>query len=278
MNKPTIISDISSLVDAVVIANKSFASQIWWRGHANSGWDLKPSVFREKHEESYEQNVIFRFRQKAQVRHGNLPSPDDYYGWLFLMQHYRLPTRLLDWTESPLNAAFFALGDKFDEQEDGCLYALNPYELNQKELGVQGTIIPNNVSGLPLIKKAFDSQAIDINKVLAIEPSEVDIRMMVQLSTFTVHGTGKSIYDCAEIDDFLIKFLIPSNSKKLLRDELKYLGIRESNLFPDLEHLAQEIKSVTFRTPLTIDKNTSSTDNEVSQDINIPGVDIKASS
>jgi hypothetical protein len=277
MNKLKFISDMKSLVDAIVVANERFSGQIWWRGHAKSDWDLKPSVFREQHEDSYEQNIVFRFRQKAQVRHANLPLPDDFYGWLFLMQHYRLPTRLLDWTESPLIAAFFTLGDKTNEKEDGCLYALNPYGLNQKELGVLGTIIPNNENGLPFIKKAFNSETKDINMVLAIEPFEVDIRMMVQLSTFTIHGSGKSIYDCAKTDDLLIKFLIPASSKKQLREELKYLGIRESNLFPDLEHLAQEIKSVTFKETSISDGKSPYPGNINNQDVNISKLDLKSS-
>lgn len=278
MKEPIFISDIRSLIEAVVIANQRYSSQVWWRGHAKSDWDLKPSAFRLKLDESYEQNVIFRFRQKAQVRHTNLPSSDDYYGWLFLMQHYRLPTRLLDWTESPLNAAFFALGDKSNENEDGCLYALNPHTLNLKELRVQGIILPNNESSLPFIKKAFDSNAMYINKVLAIEPYEVDVRMMVQLSTFTIHGAGKSIFDCTEVDEFLIKFLIPASSKKRIREELKYLGIRESNLFPDLEHLAQEIKSITFKSTSTIDKKYQATTSKAYSDTNFQKLDLKPSS
>jgi hypothetical protein len=57
------------------------------------------------------------------------PDPDDYFGWLFLAQHYGLPTRLLDWSESPLVALYFAVTEGH-EDHDGCVWALWPGGLN----------------------------------------------------------------------------------------------------------------------------------------------------
>jgi hypothetical protein len=54
------------------------------------------------------------------------PSEDDLAGWLSLMQHYRLPTRLLDWSFSPLIAAYFSVNDRFVEPVDACIWALAP--------------------------------------------------------------------------------------------------------------------------------------------------------
>ena len=119
------ITDIKTLSDAVVEANKHFGGQVWWRGQGDASWFLKPFVYRiTDHGARYEDNIIRRFQQRAPARYPNTPGLNDYFGWLFLMQHYRLPTRLLDWTESPLYATYFAVQDKKVETNDGSLYAL----------------------------------------------------------------------------------------------------------------------------------------------------------
>ena len=80
-----------------------------------------------------------------------------------------------------------------------------------------------------------------MEKIVAILANQIDIRMLVQLSAFTIHGTAKPLEDLENSDKFLIKFDIPASAKAGLMADLATLGIRESNLFPDLEHLAQDI-------------------------------------
>ena len=127
------------------------------------------------------------------------------------------------------------------------MYALKPYVLNKSQIGKYGVWMPDNEKGFNLIKKAFGLSDEDVDFILAISPPEIDIRITAQLSAFTIHGSGKSINDLPDNDSYLIKFLIPTNSKSLLLEQLKYLGVRESNLFPDLEHLANEIRSLVFK-------------------------------
>ena len=78
---------------------------------------------------------------------------------------------------------------------------------------------------------------------------------MVQLSVFTVHGSSLFLDAMPDTDDFLVKFTIPHESKDILKEQLKYLGVRESNLFPDLDHLANETKSLRFKPPPVSDQD-----------------------
>ena len=91
--------NFGEVLDAIVQITRAFGdTKVWWRGHANNGWRLAPKLYREGMS-AKEFNMNQRFRMLAKVRHANCPGPDDALAWLFLMQHYGLPTRLLDWSE-----------------------------------------------------------------------------------------------------------------------------------------------------------------------------------
>ena len=244
------VRDARSLVDAILATNSRFQGQVWWRGQGQHGWDLEPSVFRPRDGgHRYEQNVILRFRQRAPSRHANVPTDSDMFGWLFLMQHYRLPTRLLDWTESPLFACYFAVEDLDHANEDGALYALNPYLLNLDQAATNGLLMPNSPICRRAVVRSFKTDADDVDYVVGVLPSETQMRMMVQLSVFTVHGSGRKLNELPAASEYLVKYRIPSPAKALLQSELKYLGVRASNLFPDLEHLAKETRELKFIAP-----------------------------
>lgn len=251
------IEDVQSLIGAVTTANDRFGSQVWWRGQRNSSWHLDPSISRQPHNARSEQSLVARFRHKAPSRHPKVPPSNDRAGWLFLMQHFRLPTRLLDWTESPLVACFFAAqADPAMEEHrsvvretDGALFALSPYRLNDSQINRPVLLLPDDPEPIASINRAFDRDLPESTKVLAVRPSEVDVRLMVQLSVFTLHGGAIAMEDVQRHESFIIKWQIPAASKKMLRKELKALGVRASSIFPDLEHLATDVASTRFKEP-----------------------------
>ncbi len=253
------ITDLSKLIKIIIEENENYDGQLWWRGQRDYKDKLIPGVYRgdykKKRETYYEQNIIDRFKLLAKVRHNDVPQDDDQAKWLVLMQHYGLPTRLLDWTESPLIACYFAIEN--NNKNDGALYLLQPRKINRLSLD-DNSNLPESESDFISIEnikvKAIINQAFTSNtdrqpdeNIYAIRPPQFDNRMMVQLSTFTVHGTSIAIDNPAsKYVKFCKKFNIPANYKIKIRNQLKQLGIREYNIFPDLEHLSDEISKMGF--------------------------------
>ena len=155
------------------------------------------------------------------------------------MQHYRLPTRLLDWTNSLLVAMYFALDPNEQyAKKSAVLWALSPYQLNAYQLkGLKPSLLSIQD---PRVKSSAMPFKTD-GKICAVSVPEMDIRMLVQQGACTIHGNKIPIENLADCNQFLRKYEIPAESKTRLRRVLLSLGVRESWVFPDLEHLAKEI-------------------------------------
>lgn len=235
------IDSIQSLLEAAENAAENFGNTgIFWRGQPSNHL-LLPSVFRTPKHIQNENNYAHRFKLMAPSRHDVCPSSDDLASWLFLMQQYGLPTRLLDWTLSPLVALYFSVIENPDE--NGEIYALNPINFNFDQIGTPGIGTPSNDSVLSITAEAFTPERTDKPlEIIALHPEEVDPRMRAQMSRFTIHGTTTPIDELPDHQRFLSRYEVPAKEKDALSESLDLLGIREENLFPDLEHLASGIE------------------------------------
>jgi hypothetical protein len=239
------INNLHDLITAVEDTSKSFRTEVWWRGQTEN-WPLlsgihRPDLCAEDNKTQCEKDLIIRFLHGARTRHSHWPE-GDYPLQLAMMQHYRLPTRLLDWTESPLIALFFAVQNHDDKP--GVLWALSPSALNHQEFQTKNLLSPYGKNVKILFKAPFGVTKKDIHRIAAVVIRHIDVRMTVQLSAFTIHGLNIPLNEYSGKELFLIKYEIPNKSKQLLRLELIDMGIRESNIFPDLDHLADELKKM----------------------------------
>lgn len=247
------VNSIAQLVDVAEAKRKRFDTRIWWRGqsalkepHTDPPveWKLRPGVYRvENRDKYYEANLLYEFQLRARTRYADCPPDTDLVGWMFLAQHFRLKTRLLDWTQSPLIALYFAVCE--NEDEDGAIYALSPYLLTYDQWGSDGVLLPSHEAVVNSVREAFGHD-VSTDRVLPVAAKELDPRMMLQISAFTIHGVDTPIEDMLNSEHWLAKYDVPASSKKSLFRELDLVGVRESNIFPDLDRLAAELNRKRF--------------------------------
>jgi len=172
--------------------------------------------------------------------------PKDSFDWMFLMQHYGVPTRLLDWTESPLTALYFAVSDKLTEESDGALWSLKPTELNR----IAGVDVEEKNFILCFDDEELKSYSLETlsqnprNKLtpLATIATRNNPRIQAQLGVFTIHHLDhRPIEDFCSKDE-VIKYKIPKSKKEDIRRELKLLGISKFTLFPELSSIGEILK------------------------------------
>lgn len=216
----------------------------WFRGQPSIQWPLLPEVLRAG--TAYpEKDIIQQFMLQAPSRKSGSPDsiPSSMAHWLSLMRHHGLPTRLLDWTQSILVATFFAVG--YEEcPDDSVVWALCPVLINAIHSKMPGLFILGGPGCQPFLARAFGTKDDAMpDQVLAVLPPEIDLRLMLQQSVFTLHGSRKPLELNHDAERYLMKFVIPSDGsvKKDLASWLRCVGIRRSSLFPDLAHLAQDV-------------------------------------
>ncbi len=236
------IKSISDIVDIAVEVTDQFGTEPWWRGHSKAEYKLVPGVFRKNYKPGHEQSMAIEFKLSAPSRHPKVPENNDDPSWLLLMQHYGLRTRLLDWSLAPLTALYFAVCEY--PEDNGKVWALNPLALNNQLFGEAALSHPGYSRAIPFFRQAFNKGEKSVTSpAMAIKPWELDPRMLMQQSAFTIHSSNQPLETLENHNQFLLDFGITVSAKEKIHNELSVLGIRISSLFPDLQNLSKEINS-----------------------------------
>lgn len=199
-----------------------------FRGVADYRYKLIPSIGRLKPlggilNLEREKFIIESFQKES--RRFLTFEPKNDWEWLCIAQHYGVPTRLLDWSKSPLIATYFALeNEDFNFDCDCAIYALTSvYELN--------------------ISSTTYANPFDVKEFIEFNPPILDNRIENQKAVFTIFPNP---FEPIEIEKDLFKFVIDKNLRKILRDKLSLFGIDENTIYPGLEGVGKKIKRIYY--------------------------------
>jgi hypothetical protein len=238
---------------------------LWYRGCGKASHTLLPGLYRHRAIKKpddlarIEQELMLRFRQRS-IPFVTRPLGDD-WDTLFLMQHYGIPTRLLDWTENPFIGLFFAvMNNNFVAKgkgtartlvfkEDAAVWLLDPIKWNHHALRHQSYKrgVPfTNDEVLKPYKPPIEKQD-DRNAPVAINGAHNSSRIVAQRGAFTIfsnniHPMEKVFEQDAFPPESLVKIILEKSLVTQLRHSILNHGVTESVVFPDLDGLAKEMK------------------------------------
>jgi hypothetical protein len=239
------VADLLSTLEVLRPREKA----LWFRGHARSKWKLEPTLSRMGKLDA-EMQVTKRFQQNAYQFLSHIPEHE--WEWMFLMQHYGVPTRLLDWTENPLIALYFAINEEGflpkEKRPAAALWCLFPRRLNEMAKIVMRA--PDDIPAFGMELELNDyltsqiAQGITSKDPVAIIAPRQFGRVVAQQGAFTiVHRAASCLEDLKDGEGkspHIVKLLIKRANISHLRKELTLLRINKLFVFPQLENVAAE--------------------------------------
>lgn len=236
----------------------------WYRGHgAATKYRLVPTLYRHPTERKLEMLLEIERRMlddfwRQSVLHPPGPLQANRLGQLFYVQHYGVPTRLLDWTSNPFIALYFALTDdrRRSKGEGAAVWILDPVSWNEHALvdlawKLRGPTLPEDKELTSYHPNPAQYTPADIMQMYEHPVATLGIannaRMFAQKGTFTIFGRRReSIEDIYEKKGFpkgcLCKLVIPSAKIGYILSSLTAIGYTDSVSYPDLHGLALELK------------------------------------
>lgn len=215
---------ISSFNELHTIRRGQWSEHCVYRGENSTSYALQPKFGRKLANPytsktgnvfptlDHEQILLANFKRQAAPFLDHYPTDD--WEWLAVAQHHGLATRLLDWTENILVAAYFACNGA--RGRDAVIHVLN-------------------TRGIAIANMAISPFLLEEDAIF--HPRHSTPRISAQFGLFTVHSNPAQQFGLSEVE----RIIIPKDLISELITTLRGYGFKKSKLFPGLDTVAEEV-------------------------------------
>lgn len=266
------ITKLQGFIKKVLSYQHEKDREIFYRGHSSKDqYKLEPSLFRKDKEGNYLYRDVEHIICRELLVSNSADFSSDIYTLdrLVRMQHYSLPTRLLDITSNPLIALYFACKGSSEESGEVIIFSVKRETVKYFDSDVASCI--SNLSRLPKSEKDkidfnldiedFNEQKSvrrllhfikeekpffesiidpkDMRKVICVKGKKSNDRITSQSGAFLLFG-HEVIFDEKGTEEIEVLRITITNKTVLLK-ELDLLNINESTVFPYIENSARYV-------------------------------------
>ena len=264
------VTSVQGFIGKVLSSERESGSEVFYRGHSNKNkYKLESSLFRKDDDGNYLylENEHILYRELLVSNSADFQSDEYTLDKLVRMQHYSLPTRLLDITSNPLIALYFACKSTPKEDGEVIIFSMPRKEVKYFDSDVASCIanlvrLPkeekdkisfevDDFNGQKSIKRLihfireekpyFEPKILpdDLRKIICVKGKQSNDRISSQSGAFLLYGLD-AVMDEEGTPEITVTRITVDNKEKILK-ELDLLNINESTVFPYIENSAKYV-------------------------------------